>query len=466
MMELSRETDRIARYYRNTRWHGALQAVSLLISLYLTAFLLSRLGADRFGLWGTLSAVFGFFLLLDLGIGSSFIHFFVKPMAAGDRKGLWDELVAGASAYLALVILLIPVGLLALPWFVRLMNVPDSLRWEAEGGYLFLLAAFAVRWVFIVYRSLLFAAERVDLLSAAGIGVTMLQGIATVWVVAEGGGLVSLGAIAFGAATCAVATEFYLAHRFVLPFERSSIGRPRLDLLLRQWRFGLKVQVVRLAEIAHVHLDKLLLAYLVALGAVASYEVGAKAATTAALFSGVLLPAVTPAAAQWSAAGQKEEVPFFYYQLMRWTVLIVLPLTSLIVFGAPRILALWLGSGSVDPRMVEATIGLAVGQAAYALTGPGRLAARGMGEPTEEMRASLLMAASSFSANAPLILMLGFRGAIIGTAGSMVIGSIYFLSRFHRRFDIPMLPVLQACSLPLIASIVIGFFVAVLDRLL
>src|SRR3990172_1193953 len=162
-------TDRSARYYRNTLYHGLLQGVSILVSLYLISFLLGRLGPERFGLWGALSAAFGFFLLADLGISSSFIHFFAKPISAGDRKGLWEEVLTGTYVYLVLLVVFLP-------------------------------AAFAVRWLFTAYRSLLFAAERVDLLSMAGIGVTTLQATKTVWVITRGGDLVSLGAIAFVAA--------------------------------------------------------------------------------------------------------------------------------------------------------------------------------------------------------------------------------------------------------------------------
>lgn len=459
-------TDRSARYYRSTLYHGLLQGISILVSLYLISFLLGRLGPERFGLWGALSSAFGFFLLADLGISSSFIHFFAKPISAGDRKGLWEEVTTGTYVYLVLLIVFLPVAFFILPWVLHFINAPEALRREAEGAYLFLLAAFAVRWLFTAYRSLLFAAERVDLLSMVGIGVTILQATATVWAIARGGGLVSLGAIAFVAAACAVSAELYLSHRLVLPFNSFIFCRPRIDVFLRQWRFGLKVQVVRLAETVHLHLDKLLLAHLVAISAVAFYDVGAKAASAAALLPAVFLPAVAPAVAQWSAAGQQAEVIRFYNRLMRWTVLIVFPLATLIILGSGWILEIWLGTSPPDSRMVEAVIWLTLGQAAYALTGPGRLAARGMGEPTEEMRAALFMAAGALFLNLPLIVILGFRGALLGTAGSMIIGSIYFLIRFHRRFGIPIQSLFQTFGVPAITSVFMILCVLALEYLL
>src|SRR5207302_1567966 len=98
------------------------------------------------------------------------------------------------------------------------IKLPADLRVEASAVFLLFLAAFAVRWTFIVNRSLLFAAERIDLLSAEAVGVTLFQNASIVYVVLTHQGLAALALLHLASTVGATLLDMYWVDRFVLPW--------------------------------------------------------------------------------------------------------------------------------------------------------------------------------------------------------------------------------------------------------
>ena len=58
---------------RNTLFNLIRRFWAMFVALLLTPYIVSKLGTQRFGLWPLISVITGYFGLLDLGIGLSFI---------------------------------------------------------------------------------------------------------------------------------------------------------------------------------------------------------------------------------------------------------------------------------------------------------------------------------------------------------------------------------------------------------
>ena len=98
---------------RNTLWNLAGQALPLLAGIVLIPYIIKGLGTDRFGLLGIIWIVFGYFSLMDLGLGRATTKFLAEWLAKGESARIsemvWSSLllqalfgVAGGGIIIAL----------------------------------------------------------------------------------------------------------------------------------------------------------------------------------------------------------------------------------------------------------------------------------------------------------------------------------------------------------------------------
>lgn len=97
--------------------------------------------------------------------------------------------------------------------------------------------------------------------------------------------------------------------------------------------------------------------------------------------------------------------------------------------------------------------------------------ARGMGVPQFEMISALIVLGLNISLSIILIILFGFIGALIGTSMSAIIGTSFFMIKFHKHIkrtitsfikDIYLKPLL-AVTLAVLISLVIDFLFPFLD---
>src|SRR5438045_6525678 len=62
--------------------------VNVLVGLFLSPYILHRLGDDAFGLWVLIFSITGYYGLFDLGIRSSIIRYVAKYSAVDDHEHL------------------------------------------------------------------------------------------------------------------------------------------------------------------------------------------------------------------------------------------------------------------------------------------------------------------------------------------------------------------------------------------
>src|ERR1700692_402885 len=63
-------------------------AINVIVGIFLSPFIVHRLGDAAFGIWVLIFAVTGYYGLFDLGIRSSIIRYVSKYAATGDKEKL------------------------------------------------------------------------------------------------------------------------------------------------------------------------------------------------------------------------------------------------------------------------------------------------------------------------------------------------------------------------------------------
>ena len=422
---------------RNTLSSAAAYVVGQTVNFLLTAYLWAKLGADLFGVWIVLVVTTNSFSLFDLGVSLGFIKHLTEADTLGRVKQRNTIVATGWVYYTVFSLLVVGLGVVLGNWVLRFLKVGPAFVQIYWG----VLAVFAIRNCCVVFRSVLFARQRIDVLSAIDVAAALLNATGTVAALALGYGLFGLVTVSIAMAIFHVSAEIVLAFR--------CCDGLRLRPLTASWNtfrmlfsYGINVQASRLADLVYLHADKLLLSHFVGFVSVASYELGAKVAGLTRSFPTVLLQGLLPAAAELEAQRDRARLLRLYVKSSRYLVALAFPLAAFSILEAEPIMRVWLGAGN-HLFAAMALRALTLAYLFHLLMEAALAMARGIGVVQYEMRALLVTAALNVALSLVLIVQFGLAGALIGTTASMIVGYALFMRLFHRYVEFSIVDLLK-----------------------
>src|SRR5262250_652477 len=114
--------------------------VTILVGVFLSPFILHRLGDTAFGIWVLIFSVTGYYGLFDLGIRSSVIRYVSTYTATNDLEGLAKLINTSLATYTAIGAVAMVVTVACSVFVGHLFRIPPD----------FLTAA---RWLFLMVGS-------------------------------------------------------------------------------------------------------------------------------------------------------------------------------------------------------------------------------------------------------------------------------------------------------------------------
>jgi len=447
---------RSRRLIRAVLTGGGSRAGSLLVALLVTPILLQGLGFERYGIWALAGAAAGYLGLLDLGFGNGFVRFLARHAGQGDIDRFNGVMRTGIAVYAVIGAAIFPLIVLMAPSMAEMIGAGPGLRDEAVFLLIGVAAIFIFRSIFSVYRAALTAAERLDINNKLDLLASVAGGLGAVVAVESGYGLTGLVVNGMAIAVLAVAAQMWAAYRVeprirILPFRLDRESAREL------FGYGLRVQGARLAEIVNGQADKIILGVMVSAASVGLYDLGMKVSLMAGVLPSLMLPAVLPASAILEAKGDSSALEELHQRSIRYLALLLAPGTAFVLVAASPILGFWIGREDLGQASVAARL-LVLGSAPHLALGVSRLVARGIGAPTMEMRASLLMAGLNVVLSLALVPILGPLGAPLGTCVAGIAGGLCFLVAFRKevagRFRLdPLRPLAAPAAAAAIAAI-------------
>lgn len=415
---------------RNTAYNACATVVSLAVGFFLSPVLLASLGLERFGLWSLLWAITGSLGLVDLRVAYAVTPLMAAAWARGERGRAVGLVNTGLVFYAALGLVLVGVAAVGVQLPALVAWIPELFREEGRFALVAAVAVFALGSVASVFTGALHALQRFDLTARITMATTGLRGVSLVAVALAGGGLRGL-LLVEAAISCGQLVVTGQAVRRLLPDCRL-LRAPDPGAFRELVAFGGKLQVAHAGHLVSLHADKLLLSAFLGLGAVAYYELGQKVAYVIRGLPLLLISATMPVVSTMEARGERERLWHFYLASVRAVVFAAIPLLVFTVTGAGHILMAWAGVEAVEAR--QAVWLLALGYFFYQVSATASLTSVGMNRPGLEMRRSLLAGTVNLLGSAVFIPMLGFPGAPLGTAVSLVAGAAYLMRQVRLDF--------------------------------
>jgi len=255
--------------------------------------------------------------------------------------------------------------------------------------------------------------------------------------------LANLGAAVF----TLVLVFFAFARVWARPFVRwPPLGRAR-ELV----SFGVKSQLVTLANLVNVQTDKIIIATMLGARTAGAYEIGNRVVQGVLSLGLLTLSALIPTAtADLVKRGRTVIVEY----LIRYTprsLAIALPMFGAVCVSVPYLLVAWLNE--IPPESVQIIILLSFSFAVSLVTGVAMTLVVSDGDPGLVAQTAALVVVLNLAGTLIAAPIFGLWGVLIGTVLAEVIASSVFLVRFHRRYELRMAPFWDAVVRPVAVSL-------------
>lgn len=413
---------------KNTLFNAAGRFWSIAVGLLLTPYIISRVGLELYGVWAFAGVLTGYFGLLDLGVGASFVKYISGYYAKKDTESISRLVSTGGAFYLLLAALLIPLSMPVIRPLTALFPLPPAAVDEAVFVLRVGVAIFAFSGVSGAFQAVQTGLQRMDVTNAVSIAASLPLIGGTVYALERGYGLRGLVLANAAVMLFTGALNAAAAYR-LLPGLRVSPRLAGLRMFRTLFSFGFKLQFSRVADLVVFQADRLLITYFLGAGAVGLYQLGSTVAMSVRQLPLLLVSALLPAASDLDARSEHQKLGELYLRGTKYLALAGVPLVLFAIGSARLLMQAWMGPGYEGAALVAQI--LAAGYLANLLAGVGTSVGAATGRPEFQMRAAVISGVSNLLLCAALIPALGYAGAALAVSVSLVLGPLYFFHRLH-----------------------------------
>ena len=347
---------------RNTALNFIGLVIVALVALVSIPFIIRGLGVEAFGIYSLALVVLGGFSFFDLGLGRATTKFAAERLGGDQENALSGVVWTSLGVQFLLGTVGAIVFVVAIPVLVGdVFKIPSVLVGEAKATFLILAASLPIVLGAGPLRGTLEAAQRFDLVNAVKIPASASTYLIPAIGVSFGARLPVI-AIALVVARLVAIVAYLLLCCSLLPCLREKLSFDS-KLLRRLMIYGSWVTVSNVASPILVYLDRILIASLISMSAVAYYTAPYELATALWVLPTSLAATLFPAFSTLGASTDRqglEELQDLYTRSLKAILLTLGPLTLLVVFFAQGILQLWLGTRFVEQSTMVLQI-LAIG---------------------------------------------------------------------------------------------------------
>jgi O-antigen/teichoic acid export membrane protein len=343
---------------KNTAFNFAGQVLPVVAGIALIPYIIKGLGPDRFGMLGIIWVVFGYFSLMDLGLGRATTKFLAEWLAKGKTAQI-SEMV-WSSIFLQVLLGLLGGAIIATitPFLVgRVLKTPIGLEGEAHRAFYILAATLPVILAGNGFRAVLEGCERFDITNLLRIPSSALAFVIPAVAISFGLRLpgvvlwMGISRVLFTFAHGWYCTRI-LPHLKSRPVLRSSTVRPLLV-------FGGWVTASNVVNPILLSMDRFLIGSIVSVAMVGYYTAPFEAVTKLWMIPVSLMTTVYPIC---SALGPEKvaDLQILYSRSIKYIFCAIAPIAVMLVLFARPLIGVWLGAAFVSKSAVPLQL-LAIG---------------------------------------------------------------------------------------------------------
>jgi len=437
--------------------------INVLVGIFLSPFILHRLGDAAFGIWVLIFSVTGYYGVFDLGIRSSIVRYVSKFAATADIEDVAKVINTSLFSYSCVGIFSMLVTCVITIYANRIFHIPPEFSATTRWLLLMVGTSVALGFPLGVFGGTLEGLQRFDILNWTSIASTLVRALLIVMFLKRGYGLLT---IAFITIVLPIVTSLIRAAvvRLLLPIPLgwSYINRATAREMAN---YSAATFVSIVAGRLRFKTDEIVIGSFLSPAAITYFNIGARIVDYAGEVVISLAQIFVPMSSQSDATGNINRLRKIFVAGNRFCAFTIFPICALLIILGKSVIEVWVGKRYIAQSypvlvimLIPSTLMLAQSASGRVLFGIGKhrtLAFVTMAEGIANLVLSIL-----------LVRPYGIIGDAAGTAIPLTITMVFFLPRhLCRKLEIRLWTFLrEAYLLPLAACIPMTVVLLLMQR--
>lgn len=328
---------------KNAFWNWMLFFVNVVLTFFITPYIVHSLGDSRYGIWNIIISVTGYCGLLDLGIRNALVRYISKHKGENNYEKI-NEII-GTCFFLFLI-----VGVII--FFVSLMiafnvstffEIPNNLMSDTQSIMLVLGCSLAIQFPLNALSGVIVSFQRYDISSKVWIIISIISNLIRVIILWQGFGLIALALVSMFFDIAAYTIMAVIGFR-LFPGLSFNLKIPKYISIKKIFSFSLFSFLIGVAGRVVNYASPIIIGAKLSLEAVTYYALPAMLMTYTINiiyhFSRVLQPFASTSEAQ----NNFKEISAMTIWSIRTSLFIYIPISILIIYFGFDFLNLWVGT--------------------------------------------------------------------------------------------------------------------------
>lgn len=399
-------------------WLGL--AVGVIISFFLSPFIVSHLGSAWYGVWAVASQFIGYLYLMDFGVRESVVRYTSKYAARRNVRALNRVLSVTILIYSGITLLALLATLVAVWGFPHWLSLEQQFWRDGRIALAFAGLTIAQTFFFNVFNGVLIGLKRWEISNVVGIALNMLRAALIVLFLRLGHGIVTIAAITCLVAMLGGVLNVFIARHLLkqaaMPFSFELQTRRSFKAVSRRvFGYGAYVIVNNVGEKLITATDALVVGIFLPISSVAYYAVASSLTGYLRALLGSSAQIFNPLASELHSLHQGSRLTAAFLLGVKICAVIAAPIVVTFIMLGKQFVGLWMGAEFAGPSstvlsILSAAVFMAAPQYVFSsvLYGISRhriIALLRLGEAV----ANLLLSVA-------LVKLIGLAGVALGTA--------------------------------------------------
>ena len=325
--------------------------VSVVVTFFLSPFVVHSLGDVRYGVWALIVSLTGNYGLLTFGIQGAMTRYIAHAAATDDRERVNEYFNSAMLFLLSSATLVIVIGLCVALLIEHIFVLPVDLIREAKWACILVTFSVAGAFGFTAFDCILIAHQRFQITNTLGILMTLVRAAITIYLLKNGYDIIALAALSTGLSILNGTILITAIKRFY-PWIELSLQCIKPNRIKELINYGYKSFIIAISISLIYQFDLIVIGIYFSPAKIATYSFASTLITYLTQFVSSISRTFGPYATELYAKGQNEELRKLFINASRsMYILGGLIVAGCITYGKD-FYTLWLGPNYAESAVI------------------------------------------------------------------------------------------------------------------
>lgn len=397
---------------------------NVLVGIFLSPFILHRLGDAAFGIWVLIFSVTGYYGLFDFGIRSSVVRYVSKARATGDLQYASKVISTSLFTYTCIGVLAFLVTLLLSTYVNSIFRIPAEFQSTARWLLLMVGAAVSLGFPLGISGGVLEGLQKFYVVNWTSIAATLLRAILIVFALHRGYGLLSVAFITVVLPVLTSIIRSIVAMR-MLPITLRFVNVDRATFREMATYSGTTLIMIVSARLRFKS-DSIIIGTFLSSVAITYFNIGSRIVDYAGEVVESLAQIFVPMSSHSDAQGDADRLRKIFVAGNRFCAFTIFPICAILIVLGKSLIEVWVGARYVAQSYPVLLLLLIPTSLMLAQAASGRVLL-GMGKHRTLAIVMMIEGLINIALSIALVRPFGIVGDAIGTAAPLAATMIFFL---------------------------------------